>query len=133
MSQPEAAIIEELRSARIAASPELRERVRAIAARPPEPPQPPGLPALRLPRFGLRRTALVLVPTCLAVALAASLAVGLATSGKQERTAAPTPAPAPVRNSFQPATDAAKQPLAPLTFSARGGSGAAGGSVGALP
>jgi hypothetical protein len=81
MSQPDRqSIVDEIRTARIAASPELRARVRAIAAAPPAP-----APRRRLlPR---RRLALVLVPACVAVALAAALAVGLSGSGNQPRTA----------------------------------------------
>ena len=72
MSQPE--LLDQIRSARIVASPELRARVRELAAVSP-PVQPPRR---ELP---WRRWSLVLVPACLAVALAATLAVGLATSG----------------------------------------------------
>lgn len=77
MSQLEPnAILNELRSARIVASPELRARVRELAT---------AAPAAQPPRreFPWRRATLVLVPACLAVALAAALTVGLATSGKQ--------------------------------------------------
>jgi Domain of unknown function (DUF4349) len=73
MSQPEyEAIVNEIRSSRIAASPELRARVRELAAA--VPPVPPRR------EFRWRRPVLVLVPAALAVALAASLAIGLATS-----------------------------------------------------
>jgi hypothetical protein len=74
MSQPE--LLDQIRSARITASPELRARVRAISA---------ATPVASPPRRELpwRRWSLVLVPACLAVALAATLAVGLATSGKK--------------------------------------------------
>jgi hypothetical protein len=78
MSQPEhEAIVDEIRSAQITASPELRARVRELAASVPAPP----------PRRGLsrRRITLVLVPAALAVALAAALAVGLSTSGTTKR------------------------------------------------
>ena len=68
-------ILDQIRSARIVASPELRARVRALAAVSP-PAQPPRR---ELP---WRRWSLVLVPACLAVALAGALVVGLATSGK---------------------------------------------------
>jgi hypothetical protein len=76
MSQPEA-ILSEIRSARISASPELRARVRELATA-----VPPAPPRRELP---WRRWTLVLVPACVAVALAASLAIGLATSGKSGR------------------------------------------------
>ena len=75
MSQPD--FLAEIRSARIEASPELRERVRALAvAVPPRPPR------RQLP---WRRWSLLLVPACAALALAGALAAGLATSGKHER------------------------------------------------
>src|SRR5215831_17867113 len=74
-------LVGELRSGEVPASPELRERVRAIARREPE---PPGA-RLRawLPR---RRLALVLVPVCALVA--ASVGVGVFTSGGGEKRAA---------------------------------------------
>ena len=74
-------LVGELRSGEVPASPELRERVRAIARREPE---PPGS-RLRawLPR---RRLALVLVPVCALVA--ASVGVGVFTSGGGEKRAA---------------------------------------------
>jgi hypothetical protein len=75
MSQPDA-ILTELRTARIVASPELRARVRELATATPVAPPP----RRELP---WRRWTLVLVPAGIAVALAAALAVGLATSGKQ--------------------------------------------------
>ena len=68
MSQPEA-ILSEIRSARIPASPELRARVRELGTA-----VPPAPPRRELP---WRRWTLVLVPACLAVGLAASLAVVL--------------------------------------------------------
>jgi hypothetical protein len=74
MSQHE--VLDQIRSARITASPELRARVRELAA---------VSPAAQPPRRELpwRRWSLVLVPACLALALAGALAVGLATSGKK--------------------------------------------------
>ena len=77
MSQPDhESIVEEIRSARIAASPELRARVRAIAASAPE-----AAPARERRPLPWRRLALVVVPAVVAVALAVSLAVGLRDSG----------------------------------------------------
>jgi hypothetical protein len=73
MSQPES-ILDELRSARVAASPELRARVRELAASPPPPPR------RERPR---RRISIALVPACLALAGAGALVAGLATSGRQ--------------------------------------------------
>src|SRR5436190_14637370 len=90
MSQPE--ILEQIRSSRIAPSPELRARVAAIAAAPAA--APPARPRREWP---WRRWALVAVPAAAAVALAATLTAGLATSGKSpsvERQAAPPPIPA---------------------------------------
>ena len=74
MSQPE--IQEQIRAARITASPELRARVLAIAATPAA--APPARPRRQL-RW--RRWTLVAVPAAAAVALAATLTAGLATSG----------------------------------------------------
>jgi hypothetical protein len=72
MSQPEyEAIVDEIRSSRITASPELRDRMLALASA-----VPPAPPRRELP---WRRMSLVLVPAC--------LAAGLATSGKHGRTA----------------------------------------------
>jgi Domain of unknown function (DUF4349) len=75
MSQPDhEAIVNEIRSARIVASPELRVRVRAIAAS-----KPPAAASRALP---WRPIALVAVPACLAVAAAVSLSAGVLDSGK---------------------------------------------------
>src|SRR5690242_6086121 len=84
MSQPEhEAIVDEIRSSQIAASPELRERVRRIAAT--VPPAPP-----RRERPWQWRRWMLAVPAALAVAGSAALAIGLATSGggKPEHSAA---------------------------------------------
>jgi hypothetical protein len=76
MSQPElGALVDEIRASRIAASPELRERVLAVAAS-----APPAPPRRELP---WRRLSLALVPACLALAVAGALAAGLATSGRE--------------------------------------------------
>src|SRR6478609_4687135 len=102
-------LVGELRSGEATASPELRERVRAIAKREPE---PPGARfRARLPR----RTAFVLVPVCALAAVA--VAVGVFTSGGSEKTAldrperasnalAPNPPPF-----FKPATGSAQLPF----------------------
>ena len=80
MSQPDHdAIVNEIRSAQITASPELRERVRGLAAA-----APPAAPSRQRRELPWRRWTLVLVPAAIAVALAASLAIGLADSGKKE-------------------------------------------------
>jgi hypothetical protein len=71
-------LVGELRSGEVTASPELRERVRAIATREPE----PSGARLRA-RFPRRRVALVLVPLCALVA--AAVGVGVFTSGGNER------------------------------------------------
>ena len=76
MSQPD--YLDQIRASRIAASPELRERVRGLAAA-----VPPAPPRRELP---WRRLTLVLVPACAAVALAGALVAGLATSGKRKLT-----------------------------------------------
>ncbi len=67
-------LVRELRSGEATASPELRERVRAIAQGKQESP-----PAARFRRFRRRRIALVLVPV--AAALAAAVGVGVFGSG----------------------------------------------------
>ncbi len=77
-------IVRELRSARVAPSVELRERVRKMAEGAPEPPL-----RLRLGGIRLRRAMLVLAPAAVVVALGSALVVGLATSGSSSRKAAP--------------------------------------------
>jgi hypothetical protein len=117
MSQPDhESIVNEIRSTRIAAPPELRIRVRAIAASAPE--APAGRRRWELPR---RRLAIVLVPACAAVALAAALAVGLSSSGRNGTRAA-------VNHGF---AASAPRHLAPAADAAR--SRSAGGAAGALP
>jgi uncharacterized protein DUF4349 len=124
MSQPEhEAIVNEIRSARIEASPELRARVRELAATvPPVPPR-------RELRW--RRPVLVLVPAALAVALAASLAIGLATSDKPKPLSASGGGTAETRRG-QPQTSlpftGPPAPSADSTMAqkAAGGAGAAG-------
>lgn len=74
-------LVRRLRSGRVTASPELRERVREIAAQAPEAER-------RVPlaeRFRWRRAALVLVPACLVAAGSAALVHGLTSSGSQKR------------------------------------------------
>src|SRR6185295_1773713 len=77
MSQPDHdQIVQQIRSTQIAASPELRARVRAIAA------SPVAASSARAGReLPWRRTFLVLAPAAVAVALASTLAVGLLDSG----------------------------------------------------
>ncbi len=113
MSQPDhGAVVDEIRAARIVSSPELRERVLALAAA-----VPPTPPRRELP---WRRMTLVLVPVCAALALAGALAAGLATSGKGGSTAATGGA---VREAAPQAFSAQDQ-VAPSAKSS--GSGAAG-------
>jgi hypothetical protein len=82
MSQPDhGAIVNEIRSARIVASPELRARVLDLAAAVPPAPPRRGLP--------WRRTSLVLVPAAVALALTGALIAGLAGSGKKNRSTSP--------------------------------------------
>ncbi|MFN2466962.1 MAG: hypothetical protein ABR521_02345, partial [Gaiellaceae bacterium] len=71
-------LVRELRSGRVAAPPELRERVRAIAAPVPEP-----RPSL-FERVRLRRAALVLVPVSLAAVVSAAMVQGLVSSGERD-------------------------------------------------
>ena len=116
MSQPE--VLDQIRSARITASPELRARVRELAA---------VSPAAQPPRRELpwRRWSLVLVPACLVLALAGALAVGLATSGKKSpHLTSNTLAPA---FSSEAQRDAATPAAPPSTKAA--GAGAAGVAV----
>src|SRR3990170_145676 len=82
MSSPDP--ITQLRAAKPAASPELRERVRALAARTPEP-RRPFFPA----RFSLRRAVLIAVPAALALVLGAAGVIGLTRSGEDERAVSP--------------------------------------------
>ena len=82
MSSPDP--ITQLRAAKPAASPELRERVRAIAARTPEPRRPSFLAHL-----SLRRAVLVAAPVALALALGAAGVIGLTRSGESERSVSP--------------------------------------------
>jgi hypothetical protein len=73
MSLPEN-LVAELAGANVAASPELRARVREIAVR------APGPRRSRLPRFTPRRAVLVLAPAVVVVGLGAALAGGLVSS-----------------------------------------------------
>ncbi len=82
MSSPDP--ITQLRAAKPAASPELRERVRALAARTPEPRRPSFLA-----RISLRRAVLVAAPAALALALGAAGVIGLTRSGEGERVVSP--------------------------------------------
>jgi hypothetical protein len=68
------ALIAELAGANVSASPELRARVREIAARAPEPRH------RRVPRFSTRRAAFVLAPAVVVAGLGAALAGGLVSS-----------------------------------------------------
>src|SRR5579872_3608624 len=84
-------LVGELRSGEVTASPELRERVRAIAKREPEPPA--ARLRTRLPR---RRLTLILAPACALVA--AAVGIGLTESGSSPRSVSlnrqfSTPAP----------------------------------------
>src|SRR3989475_6149636 len=87
MSLPES-LVAELAGANVAASSELRARVREIAARAPEPRRS------RLPRFSPRRAAFVLAPAVVIAGLGAALAGGLVSSTRSsavhgEKAAAP--------------------------------------------
>src|SRR5437868_5156290 len=73
MSLPES-LVAELAGANVAASSELRARVREIAARAPQPRQ------RRLPRFAPRRAVLVLAGAVVVAGLGAALAGGLVSS-----------------------------------------------------
>jgi hypothetical protein len=70
-------LVRELRSGEATASPELRERVRAIVEQEPEPPHPSGW--LRL---GRRRLVLVLVPVSALVAAAVGVGVFMSGGGQ---------------------------------------------------
>jgi Domain of unknown function (DUF4349) len=123
MSQPEhEAIVDEIRSARITASPELRARVRELATSVPPPP-----PRRELP---WRRWSLVLVPAVVAIALAASLAIGLTTSGKGKQAGGELQAgrestPLPLNGPPQASSDTAR--------AQRAKGGASGAAPGSLP
>src|SRR4051794_33204789 len=102
MSQPEHESIEnQISKAQITASPELRARVRAIAA---QSPASSSTPTRR--EWPWRRGLFVFVPAAAATAIAVTLAVGLADSGSKPDT----------RNAASP-------PLA-FTDGAAGGGGA---------
>lgn len=73
-------LVRELRSGRVAASPELRERVHTIAAQAP-PPRPIRAPFAE--RFRIKRAVLVLAPACAVAAVSAALLHGLTSSGSQ--------------------------------------------------
>ena len=115
-------LLAQIRSARIAAAPELRARVREIAA---------AMPAAPPPRLELpwRRWSLVLVPACLALALGGALAVGLATSGKKSARESAAAGRGQVTGgtafSAQAQRDTAT-PAAPRSTKAAGAGGAAG-------
>jgi hypothetical protein len=111
-------IVDEIRSAQIAASPDLRARVRAIAA------TSTAAPAARERRpFPWRRLALVVVPATVAVALAVSLAVGLRDSGSDGS-----------RNAVREAAEAPKQSSgAADTFAAPSAKSSGAGSAAGLP
>src|SRR5947209_3696311 len=68
------ALANELRTAKPAASPELRERVAELV-------EAPARERWVLPRISARRAAFVLVPACLAAAVGAALIHGVVTSG----------------------------------------------------
>jgi hypothetical protein len=117
MSQPEA-ILSEIRSARIPASLELRARVRELATA-----VPPAPPRRELP---WRRWTLVLVPACVALALAGALAAGLATSGKTGHRAVERQAVEHGSVSLLPAFSTAQAPAdSATTLKAAGGGGRA--------
>ena len=114
MSQPDhEAILEQIRGARIEASPGLRARVRAIAASPP-----PTAPRRAVP---WRRIVLVAVPACLAVAAAASLGAGVLDSGGKGQNQA-----AGRERAAVPYAQGQSDTLAPALKSAGGSGGAAG-------
>jgi uncharacterized protein DUF4349 len=120
MSQPE--YLDEIRTSRLVASPELRERVRGLAAT-----VPPAPPRRAVP---WRRWSLVLVPACLALAATGALVAGLATSGKKQGQAVAhgEAARRQVAQPTLPAPSSADQagPLSLAGKTAAGGSGAAG-------
>ena len=81
MSQPDReAILDQIRASKIEVPPELRARVRAIAAS-----TPPGAPRHTV---SWRRITLVAVPACVGVAAAVALAAGVLDSGTQRPTEA---------------------------------------------
>jgi hypothetical protein len=122
MSQPD--LQEQIRRSRIEASPELRERVRAIAAQTPAAPSP----RRELP---WRRWALVGIPATAAVAAAAALTIGLTSSGpasqqNAQRDGVPL---APPESTVEPRTPA---PTATDDLAPNSPKGAATGSAGAV-
>ena len=131
MSQPDhEAIVNQIRSAQIAASPELRARVREIAA------QSEAASSSRPPRRELpwRRGVLVFAPAALAVCLAGALTIGLATSGEKgerdaSREALPFTGPQGRNGTTElspPAADTTFLPARAKSTPAPAGAGAAG-------
>jgi hypothetical protein len=98
MSRPDR-IVEEIRSARLTASPELRARVHAIAASAAAPEA-----ARRRGERPWRRLAIVLVPAGAALAAAIALAVGLSGSGTGGSERAARGEAAPQTRTLQPLT-----------------------------
>ena len=96
-------VVRELRATEVTASPELRERVRAIVEREPEPPLA-GV-RLRARSWRSRRLALVLVPV--AAILAAAVGVGVFTSGSTRSQESSKVADGVARNTPKPATGGA--------------------------
>lgn len=132
MSQPDhEAIVNEIRSAQIAASPELRARVRAIAAQSPA----ASTSGPRRRELPWRRVLLVGAPAAVAVALAATVAVGLLDSGNPAGTkdAARRAAPPTTSLEFSAPDEAAAPAHSPKGGVAATGSGSAGGGAGTLP
>src|SRR4051812_7691983 len=128
MSQPDQdQIVGQIRSAQIAASPELRARVRAISAESPA--APTASPRRR--ELPWRRTFLVLAPATVAVALASTLAVGLLDSGGSSSDRARQAAKPVATLAF---TEPASDTVAPTSLEKAGvSSGGAGGSAGSPP
>ncbi len=111
-------LVRELRSGQVEASPELRERVRAIVEREPEPPLAAGrLRARWRAVTARRRVVLVLAPV--AAIVAASVGVGVFTSGPAQRQAVK------LTNQLQPAPKVGRrqgQPHSlPITTTGTGG------------
>ena len=78
-------LVRELRATRPLATPELRERVRDVAAREPEPAAPRRFV---LPRISARRTAFALVPAAVAVLLGVAVVEGIVRSGSSPKSTA---------------------------------------------
>jgi hypothetical protein len=113
-------LIHELRASRPSAPVHLRARVRELAA------EQPAQPRWTARRFSLRRSALVVVPAAVALAIAAAGVVGLTRPGEASTESLRQEATAP--RVFEPYTGTSKSPSLPPRLAT--GTGAADAATG---